>query len=64
MKQKRSRDLLAVVATDKKHLGGGKAQVFLADSPEQALALTHEVARALQGDVITLSNGLYLIIEV
>ena len=27
----RSRDLLAVIATDKKYLGGGKAQVFLAE---------------------------------
>lgn len=60
----RSRDLLAVVATDKKHLGGGKAQVFLAETPEQALALTREVARALRGEVVSLSNGLYLILQV
>ncbi|MGB8954496.1 MAG: hypothetical protein WCC10_03930, partial [Tumebacillaceae bacterium] len=64
MTTNRSRDLLAVVATDKKHLGGGKAQVFLAETPEQALTLTQEVARALQGEVVSLSNGLFLIIQV
>lgn len=59
----RSRDLLAVIATDKKYLGGGKAQVFLAESPVQALTLTQELARALQGEVVSLSNGLYLIVQ-
>ena len=64
MKEKRSRDLLALVTTDKKWIGGGKAQVFLAESDQQALALCQEVARALQGEVIALSNGIYLILEV
>ncbi|MBL0387658.1 hypothetical protein JJB07_13540 [Tumebacillus sp. ITR2] len=60
----RSRDIIAVVATDKKHLAGGKAQAFLADSDENCHKLTMELARALQGEVVSLSNGVYLILSV
>ena len=64
MVQKRSREIIAVVTTDKKWLVGGKAQAFLAESDEQCLTLTQELARALHGDVISLSNGVFLILEV
>jgi hypothetical protein len=63
MSSKRSRDIIAVVATDKKHLAGGKAQAFLAETPEQCHQLTLELARALQGEVASLSNGVYLILD-
>ncbi|ARU63124.1 hypothetical protein CBW65_20675 [Tumebacillus avium] len=61
--QKRSRDILAVIAPDKKHLAGGKAQAFLADSKEACQSLSEELAQALHGEVISLSNGVYLILD-
>jgi hypothetical protein len=63
MEGKRSRNILAVVTSDKKWLGGGKAQAFLAESEEQALSLTQEVAAALRGEVVALSTGVFLILE-
>jgi len=64
MPTSRSRDILAVVATDKKYIGGGKAQTFLADDETQALSFARELARTLVGEVVTLSNGIYLILEI
>jgi hypothetical protein len=60
---KTTRDILAVITTDKKWIGGGKAQLFLADTDEQCLALTQEIARALRGEVVSLSNGVFLITD-
>ncbi len=63
MQVKRSREILAVITTDKKWLAGGKAQAYLAESQEQCLTLTQEEARAIRGEVISLSNGVYLVVE-
>lgn len=62
MTLRQTRDILAVVTTDKKWLAGGKAQAFLAESDEQCLALTREIASALHGEVFSLSNGVFLVL--
>jgi len=63
MPSKRSREIIAVVTTDKKWIGGGKAQTFIAENDEQCLTFTRELARSLQGEVVAMSNGIYLILE-
>ncbi|TCP59496.1 hypothetical protein EV586_101715 [Tumebacillus sp. BK434] len=62
--EKRSRDILAVIAQDKKHLAGGKAQAFLADSEEACQSMAEEIAQALHGEIISLSNGVFLILDI
>ncbi|MFD2168815.1 capping complex subunit for YIEGIA [Tumebacillus lipolyticus] len=59
----RSRNIIAVIATDKKHLAGGKAQTFLADSTEQCQKLAQEIALAVQGEVASLSIGVYMVLD-
>ncbi|ASS75085.1 hypothetical protein CIG75_08920 [Tumebacillus algifaecis] len=61
--EKRSRDILAVIALDKDQLAGGKAQAFLADSKEACQSLSAELAQALRGEVISLSNGVFLVVD-
>lgn len=63
MTASRSRDILALITTDKKHIIAGKAQAFLAESDEACHQLTLELARALQGEVVSLSNGVYLVLN-
>ncbi|MGZ4122626.1 MAG: capping complex subunit for YIEGIA [Tumebacillaceae bacterium] len=66
MSRRYTREIVALVTTEsnKNKLGGGKGQVFLADSDEQCVKLAHELSGAIHGEVVALSNGIYVIFEV
>jgi hypothetical protein len=66
MQRRYTREIVALVTTssNKHTLGGGKGQVFLADSDEQCAKLAHEISGAMNGEVVALSNGVYLLFEV
>lgn len=56
------RNILALVTSDREAVGGGSPIIF-AKSEEDAANLAGEVARALEADVLLLSNGVYLIVS-
>lgn len=55
--------ILAIVTSDDENIKNGKATMFLCKDEQEKETIMREVALALKGDVVRLSNGTCLIVR-